>query len=291
MKLILGFSIATGCIFGGYLMAHGSMLALYQPAEFVIIAGGAVGAFIIANPPKVILATLKGLPGLFRGAKYGKHDFMEILALMYDLFSKARKEGLMALEMDVDEPHESAIFQKYPKLMSDHHITDFICDYLRLMVGGSMNAFELENLMDMELETHHHEASGPSEALATMSDGLPGFGIVAAVMGVVITMGFISEPPEVLGAHIAAALVGTFLGILLAYAYAAPVSAALGHRAADEGKVYECIKVCILATLNGYTPQIAVEFGRKVLFSDVRPAFTELEEHVKQIKSKPEAKA
>ena len=287
MKIIFGFIVATGCIFGGYAMAHGNMLALYQPAEFVIIAGGALGAFIIANSPKVIMATLKALPGLLRGSKYSKKDFMEMLALMYDLFSKARKEGLMALEGDIDEPDESAIFQKYTKIMSDHHIRDFICDYLRLMVGGNMNSFEIENLMDIELETHHHEISAPSTALAIVADGFPGFGIVAAVMGVVITMGYITEPPEVLGAHIAAALVGTFLGILLAYGYTAPLSNAMGQQAEEEAKMYDCIKVCILATINGYTPQIAIEFGRKVLFSDMRPSFTELEDHVKQVKAQP----
>lgn len=161
---------------------------------------------------------------------------------------------------------------------------DFITDYLRLMVGGNMNAFELENLMDLELETHHHEATLPGEAMATMADGLPGFGIVAAVMGVVITMGYISEPPEVLGGHIAAALVGTFLGILLSYGYAGPIATALEHRVNEEAKFIECAKVCIMSTLNGYTPQIAVEFGRKVIYSDLRPGFVELEEHIKEHK-------
>jgi chemotaxis protein MotA len=166
--------------------------------------------------------------------------------------------------------------------MADHHALEFITDYMRLMVGGSMNPFELENLMDLELEVHHHEALLPSESVTTMSDGLPGFGIVAAVMGVVITMGSLGEPPEILGAHIAAALVGTFLGILLAYGFVGPMASALKHRAEDEAKFLACIKVCIMATLNGYTPQIAVEFGRKVLSSTVRPGFTELEEHVKK---------
>lgn len=284
MKLIIGLLIVIGAVFGGYLMAHGNLLALYQPAELVIIGGGAFGAFVIANPPKTIMGVFKGVPALLKGSKYGKQTYLDLLSLMYNLFAKARKEGLMALEADIDEPEQSEIFTAYPKLTGNHHLVDFICDYLRLMVGGNMNAFELEQLMDLELETHHHENEQPSHALQTMADGLPGFGIVAAVMGVVITMGYISEPPEVLGAHIAAALVGTFLGILLAYGFAAPMSNAMAAQAEEDSKLFECAKVCILATLNGYTPQIAVEFGRKVLFSNLRPGFLELEEHIKNQK-------
>jgi len=282
MKLIIGIVVVVGCVFGGYILSHGELMALFQPFELLIIAGGAFGAFVIANPGHVIKQVFKGLPTLLKGAKYSKQSYMDLLALMYDLFSKARKEGLMALENDIEDPHQSEIFKKYPKLLADHHAIDFICDYMRLMVGGSMNPFELENLMDIELETHHHEALTPSESVTSVSDGLPGFGIVAAVMGVVITMGSLGGPPEVLGAHIAAALVGTFLGILLAYGFVGPMATALKHRAEDESKFLGCIKVCIMATLNGYTPQIAVEFGRKVLPSIVRPGFAELEEHVKK---------
>ncbi len=284
MKFIIGVLVVLGSVFGGYVLSHGNLAALFQPFELLIIAGGALGAFIIANPGKVIATVFKGVPALLKGAKYKKKDYMELLGLMYALFAKARKEGLMALEGDIEEPEQSEIFQRYPKLLKNHHLIHFICDYLRLMVGGNMNAFELESLMDLELETHHHEAEKPSSAVQTVADGLPGFGIVAAVMGVVITMGYISEPPEVLGAHIAAALVGTFLGILLAYGFASPMASAMAAQAAEESKMLECAKVCILATLNGYTPQVAVEFGRKVLFSHVRPDFLELEEFVKQNK-------
>lgn len=284
MKFIVGFLIVTGCVFGGYVLSHGELAALFQPFELLIIAGGALGAFIISNPGKVLKDVLKALPSLLSGSKYSKKSYLELLSMMYELFAKARKEGLMALENDIEEPEQSEIFKKYPKIMKDHHVMDFITDYLRLMVGGSMNAFELENLMDIELETHHHEAEQPATAITRVSDGLPGFGIVAAVMGVVITMGFISEPPEVLGKHIAAALVGTFLGILLAYGFVGPMGTAIEHKSQEEGKFLECVKVCILATLNGYTPQIAVEFGRKVIYSKDRPGFMELEEHIKQNK-------
>lgn len=281
MKVIVGALVVIGCVLGGYILSHGALMALFQPFEVLIIAGGAFGAFVIANPPAVIKAVLSGIPGVLKGPKYNKAAYMDVLSLMFALFSKARKEGLMALEGDIEEPHGSEIFKKYPKIVADHHVVDFICDYLRMMVGGSMNAMELENLMDLEIETHHQESHLPSAAVSNMSDGLPGFGIVAAVMGVVITMGAISEPPEVLGAHIAAALVGTFLGILLAYGFVGPIAQAMAHQMREDSKVFECIKVCILATLNGYTPQVAVEFGRKALYSTVRPGFAELEEFIK----------
>jgi len=257
------------------------LILLWQPAELVIIGGGAFGAFIIANPFSVIKKVMVGVPGLFKASSYGKKTYMDLLTLMYLLFAKARKEGLMSLESDIEEPQLSDIFKAYPKIRANHHTMDFITDYLRLMVGGNMNAFELENLMDLELETHHHEAEKPSAAVQIVADALPGFGIVAAVMGVVITMGYISEPPEVLGMHVGAALVGTFLGVLLAYGFAAPISSALKTRAEEESAFLQCAKVCIMSTLNGYTPQIAVEFGRKAISPEIRPGFLELEEHVK----------
>lgn len=282
MKLIIGFIIVAGCVLGGFVWSGGNPLALWHPSEILIIVGGATGAFIVSNPPQVIRAVLRGIPKLLGGNRYGKQSYMELLALMYDLFAKARKEGLMALENDIEEPQQSEIFKKHPKILANTHALEFITDYLRLMVGGSMNPFELENLMDLELDIHHQEVSLPSDSVMTMSDGLPGFGIVAAVMGVVITMGSVGEAPEILGMKIAAALVGTFLGILLAYGFVGPLASALKHRASEESNFLSCVKVCIMATLNGYTPQIAVEFGRKALPSNVRPGFIELEEHVKK---------
>ncbi len=284
MKFIIGMLIVTGCVFGGFMLSHGPIAVLFQPYEFLIIFGAALGAFVASNPGTVIKNVLGNIPALLRGSKYNKQSFMDLLALLFELFAKARKEGLMALENDIEEPGESEIFKRYPKILNDHHALEFICDYLRLMVGGSMNPMELENLMDVELDTHHEESHLPSHAVTNMADGLPAFGIVAAVLGVVITMGAISEPPDVLGHHIAAALVGTFLGILLSYGYVNPMGTFIGHVSREEGKYLECIKVSILATLNGYTPQVAVEFGRKALYSHVRPGFTELEEYIKNIK-------
>ncbi len=285
MKFIIGLVITIASIVVGYIASGGVLGALWQPFEILIILGGAIGAFIVANPSKVVFGTIKGVLALLKGQKYKKETYMELLGLMFKLFSKARKEGLMALEDDIEEPQESEIFKEVPKLLANHHLIDFICDYLRLMVGGNMNAFELESLMDLELDTHHHEAEAPSHALQIMADGLPAFGIVAAVMGVVITMGYISEPPEVLGHHVGAALVGTFMGILMGYGFAGPMAASMEVQAKEEGLIFGCAKTCIIATLNGYTPQIAVEFGRKALTSDLKPSFMELEDYVKGRKS------
>lgn len=284
MKLLIGFGLVFASIIIGYLASHGHLMAIVQPYELLIIGGSAAGAFVVANPGAVIKQTLASLPMFLKGAKYNKSSYMDVLALLYDLFSKARKEGIMALEKDIDDIAESPVFQAYPKLSHDHHVTDFIVDYLRLMVSGNMNPIELEALMDVELETHHQEGERVASALTNISDGLPGFGIVAAVLGVVITMNSLGGPVTEIGGHVAAALVGTFLGILMAYGFVGPMGTYYKHMVDEEAKFFQCIKVCFLATLNGYSPQIAVEFGRKVLFSAERPGFLELEEHVKKRK-------
>ena len=281
MLIIIGFIIVLACVAGGYVLSHGDLMALYQPFELLIIGGAAFGAFVTANPVSVLKAVIAGTLGALKGSKYKKEMYLELLSLMYEMLQKTRKEGMMAIEEDIEAPDDSPLFSKYPKIVSDHHVTDFICDYLRLMVGGSMNPFELENLMDMELAAHHKEAEMPGDAVTAVSDALPGFGIVAAVLGIVITMGFIGGDPAVLGHHVAAALVGTFLGILMAYGFVGPLATAMGHIAREEAKFYECIKVCLLAAVNGYNPQVAIEFGRKVMYASDRPSFLELEEHVK----------
>jgi len=281
MLIIIGYIIVLVCVGGGFVLSHGDLASLWQPFELIIIGGAAFGAFVTANPGSVLKAVVGGVLGALKGSKYNKAMYLELLSLMYELLQKTRKEGMMAVEADIEEPAESPLFSKYPKIVGDHHVTDFICDYLRLMVGGSMNPFELENLMDMELAAHHKEAEMPGEAVTAVSDALPGFGIVAAVLGIVITMSFIGGDPAVLGHHVAAALVGTFLGILMAYGFVGPTATAMGHIAREEAKFYECIKVCLLSAVNGYNPQVAVEFGRKVMYSSIRPSFSELEEHVK----------
>jgi chemotaxis protein MotA len=282
MLVIVGYVVVMGSIFGGFALSGGHLGALWQPLELLMILGGAMGAFFVGNNMTVIKATLKDLPSLLKGAKYSKDAYMELMALMYELLTKVRKEGLMSIEGDVENPTESPVFSKYPKILSDHHVVEFITDYLRIMVSGNLNAMEIENLMDVELETHHHEAMVSSHVVAKLADGMPAFGIVAAVMGVVHTMESVGMPPAELGILIAHALVGTFLGILLAYGFVGPLATLLEQKAEEGGKMFQTIKVTLLANLNGYAPAMAVEFGRKALSSVDRPNFIELEEHVKQ---------
>ncbi|WP_296753304.1 flagellar motor stator protein MotA [Thiobacillus sp.] len=286
MLVIVGYIVVLFSIFGGFALAGGHMAALFQPVELLMIAGGAAGAFFVGNNSKAIKATLKALPTVFKGSKYTRALYMDIMALLYELLTKIRKEGLMSVESDVDSPENSPLFAKYPAVMADHHIVEFLTDYLRLMVSGSMNAFEIENLMDNEIETHHHEGELPSHVIAKVGDGLPAFGIIAAVMGVVHTMESVGLPPAELGILIARALVGTFLGILLAYGFIGPLASLLEQKQHESTKMLQCIKVTLLASLNGYAPAIAVEFGRKVLYSTERPTFIELETHVKSAKSR-----
>jgi chemotaxis protein MotA len=283
MFVIIGWVVAMGCIFGAYIVHGGNMGVILKalPTEMLAIMGGALGAFVVNNQPKVLKATLGGLGGVFKGSKYTKARYMELLALLYDILQKARKEGLMSIEKDVEEPHSSALFQKYATVGSDHHVVEFVTDYLRMMVSGNLNAHEIESLMDSEIETHHHEAHAPAAAVARLAGALPAFGIVAAVLGVVNTMGSVGQPPAVLGGMIGSALVGTFLGILLAYAVAEPLAGLMEQKVDEGSKELQCIKTTLLASMQGYAPQVAVEFGRKVLYSTERPTFSELEGHVK----------
>ncbi|QEL55412.1 flagellar motor stator protein MotA [Chromobacterium paludis] len=280
----IGYLIILGSVLGGFIAAGGHVAALMQPLEVVMIAGAAIGAFVVANGGAPLKATMKALPTVFKGSPYGKGFYMDLFSLLFEILTKVRKEGLMSIEADVENPESSPVFTKYPTVMHDHHVVEFICDYLRLMVGGNLNAFEIENLMDVEIETHHHEGEVPVSAVKGLADGLPAFGIVAAVMGVVHTMESVGAPPSELGMLIAHALVGTFLGILLAYGFVGPLGTILEHKLGEGTRVYQTIKVTLLASLNGYAPQVAVEFGRKALSSQDRPSFKELEDHVKQKK-------
>ncbi len=284
MFVIIGWVVAIGCIFGVYIIHGGNMGVILKalPWEFTTIFGSAFGAFLVNNQMKVVKASLKGLGQCFKGSKYSKARYMELLALMYDILQKARKEGLMSIEKDVEDPHNSPLFQKYPTVGHDHHVTEFITDYLRMMVSGNLNAHEIESLMDAELETHHQEEHAAVAAIARLAGGLPAFGIVAAVLGVVNTMGSVGQPPAVLGGMIGSALVGTFLGILLAYGFVEPLGGLLEQKVEDASKEFLCIKTTLLASMQGYAPQVAIEFGRKVLFSGDRPSFSELEAHVKK---------
>ncbi len=286
MFVLIGYVLVCASVFGGYALAGGHLAALFQPLELLMIGGAAVGAFVVGNDMKAIKATIAALPSLFKGSKFTKQLYLDLLAMMFEILSKIRKDGMMSVEKDVENPEESAIFKKYPNLLKDHHLVDFICDYLRLMLSGNMDAFQVENLMDNEIETHHVEGHVPVHCVAQIGDGLPAFGIVAAVMGVVHTMESVGVPPAELGIMIAHALVGTFLGILLAYGFVGPLSGLLEQKLNESSKLLQTVKVILLASLNGYAPVIAIEFGRKVLNSTERPGFLELEEHIKSTKSK-----
>ncbi|MFN3887523.1 MAG: flagellar motor stator protein MotA [Aquabacterium sp.] len=281
---IIGYVVCFGCIFGAYIIHGGNMQVIIHalPTEMMAILGGAMGAFVVNNQPKVLKATGGALGACFKGSKYTKDRYMELMAMLYEILQKVRKEGLMSIEKDVEDPHNSALFQKYPNVGHDHHVVEFITDYLRMMVSGNLNAHEIETLMDNEIDTHHHEGHAPCAAVARLAGALPAFGIVAAVLGVVNTMGSVGQPPAVLGGMIASALVGTFLGILLAYGVVEPL-AGLMEQKLDEGtKEFQAVKTVLLASMQGYAPQVAIEFGRKVLYSTERPTFAELEGHVKK---------
>lgn len=283
MFVVIGFLILLSCVFGVFAAHGGNMGVLLRalPFEMTTIMGAAAGAFLISNPMKVVKGVFKGIASCFKGSRYTKGRYMALLALQYDVLQKARKEGLMAIENDVENPGQSPLFKKYPSIAADHHLVEFITDYLRMMVSGNLNAHEIESLMDAEIETHHQEAHAPVAAINRLAGALPAFGIVAAVLGVVNTMGSVGQPPAVLGAMIGSALVGTFLGILLAYGVFEPLGGLLEQKTEEASKEYECVKTTLLASMQGYAPSTAIEFGRKVLFTDVRPSFIELENHVK----------
>jgi chemotaxis protein MotA len=282
MLVILGYVIVALSVFGGFALAGGHLHSLLQPIELLMIGGAGFGAFLVGNSGAALKATFKAVPKVFKGSKYKKTHYMELMALLYEMLGKIRKEGLMSIEGDVENSSESPLFAKYPVILSDHHVIEFLTDYLRIMVSGNLNAMELENLMDVEIETHHHEEMLPSHVIAKLGDALPAFGIVAAVMGVVHTMGSVGIPPAELGKLIGAALVGTFLGILLSYGFIGPLASVLEQKADESTKMFQTIKVTLLANLNGYAPAMAVEFGRKVLLSTERPGFVEMETYVKQ---------
>ncbi|MES2770640.1 MAG: flagellar motor stator protein MotA [Pseudomonadota bacterium] len=285
MLLIVGYVIILASALGTY-SVHGSLAALWVPLEYIAIIGLTLGGFVAANDMKVIKATVGALPGIFKGSKYSKALYIDLLAMLFEVLAKVRKEGLMSIESDVENPEQSPVFSKYPSVSSDHHVMEFITDYLRMMVGGNLNALEIENLMDIEIDTHHHEAEVPGHVVSKVGDAVPAFGIVVAVMGVVNVMGSVGEPPAVLGKMIGGALVGTFLGILISYGFVAPVASLLELKAAEGSKIYQVIKVVLLASMSGYAPPVAVEFGRKVLFAGDRPTFSELEADLKSRKGK-----
>ena len=286
MLIIIGAIVVTVSVLWGYVMAHGQLIALWQPFELVIIGGAALGAYISANPMPIHKAVLRNMIAVLKGSKYKQQQYLELLWTIHELLQTARRDGLLALENHTEEPQSSDIFNRAPFIQNDHGVVEFLCDYLRLMMDGGLNPFQLQELMELELDTHHLESELPHSAVNKVADALPGFGIVAAVLGIVITMASLGDgDTEAIGAHVAAALVGTFLGILLAYGFVAPIAGAMEHAARDESKFLECAKVCLIASAQGYTPKIAVEFGRKVIFHKDRPSFDALDNRLRGLRA------
>ena len=281
MLFLIGLFTVFGSVLYGYVMSHGQLMALWQPFEILIIVGAAFGAFLLSNPWHVIKQCFALTPQVILGSKVNRAMYMDVLGLIYDILNKARREGIMSIEGDVESPQSSAIFSRYPAIQANKELADFIADYFRIIAAGNLTSFELESLMDQEIEARLHELEQPGMAVGKVADALPGFGIVAAVLGIVITMGAIGGEVSEIGKHVAAALVGTFSGVLLAYGFAGPVGATMRHIAEDEIKLYEAAKACIVASLNGVPPQLAVEFGRKALFTHGRPTFNEVESKIR----------
>lgn len=278
MNIYIGIITVFLCVLGGYAAMGGHIMVLWQPFEYVIIVGAAIGAFIIGSPKFVRKRVMKDIKALTKKPKYGKAEFIELLSMQYLVFKLAKTKGMLALEQHIENPHESSIFTQFPGFLHDHHAVEFFCDYLRLVSLGSDKPYEIEALMDQELEVHHKEDHDVAHSVQLMADGMPALGIVAAVLGVIKTMGAITEPPEILGKLIGGALVGTFAGVFISYGFLAPLATALGAKFESESKYMQCIKTGLIAHLHGCAPSISVEYARKALASEVRPTFTELEE-------------
>jgi chemotaxis protein MotA len=279
---IIGLVVVLACVFGAFVMDGGKILALWQPGEYITILGAALGAFVVSNPMKIVKGAFAASLGLLKGPRYKREDYVDLLKLLYDILVKIRKSGMLAIEADIESPEKSKLFTDYPRIMADHHMIEFITDCLRLIVGGNLDPHELESLLEYELETHHKEAGEPGHAVQRVADALPGFGIVAAVLGIINTMAAIDGADTgTIGRKVASALVGTFLGILVSYGFVGPIAAAVEYRAHEEGKAFEVVKMALVASVRGYAPPVAVEFARKLLWSNVRPSFSDLESHLK----------
>jgi chemotaxis protein MotA len=291
MFTIIGIVIVFGAVLAGFLMEHGPLPVLIQPAEVIIILGAATGTVLIANPPHVLKQIISGITGVFGSSPYTKQRYLDSQKLLYELFCRARRDGRMALEADSDAPDKSPVFSKYPSFLKDHHALDFVCDSIRMASGGSIEPFDADQMIELDMDVHHHSATLPIAALSTMADSLPGLGIVAAVLGVVITMGALGGPPEEIGKKVAAALVGTFLGILLCYGLVGPIAASMTKAADDEHAYYCVLRVLIISFMKGSPPTVAVEFGRRAIPGHLRPPFSETEKYIKEKAAAPAAVA
>src|ERR1700689_292880 len=278
MFSIIGILVVFACVIGGFLMEKGKLAVLGQPAELVTIGGAAIGTVLAANPMHILKKLIAGLMGVIKGSPFSKQRYVDTLKMMFDLFAKSRKEGAIAIESDVEDPEKSPIFSRYPVFLGDHHARDFVCDTMRMAITGGVNPFDVDQMMDLDMEVHHHSSNQPNAALSSVADALPGLGIVAAVLGVVVTMGSLGGPPEEIGHKVAAALVGTFLGILLCYGLVGPISSNMTKLNEGRTQYYQCIRQGLLSFRDGSSPILAVEFARRSLPSDLRPTFKDLEE-------------
>jgi len=281
MFAIVGIVIVFGAVIGGFLMEKGHIAVLVQPAELLILGGAAIGTLLVANPIHIIKGVAGGLVGVLKGSPFGKARYLSTLKMMYQFLNKVRKEGLLSVEMDVEKPKESSIFKNFPEFLNDHHARAFLCDTLRTAITGGVEPFDMDQMMELDMEVHHHEATQPVNALTTVADALPGLGIVAAVLGVVITMGSLGGPPEEIGEKVAAALVGTFLGILMCYGVAGPLSSNMAKTADAHNESLHVLRVLLLSFLKGAAPMIAIEMGRRAIPAYVRPSFDEMEKSCK----------
>ncbi len=281
MFAIIGIVVVFGAIIVGYLMEKGNMLVLMQPAELIIIGGAAVGTLLIANPMHIIRAIANGVVGVIKPSPFSKTRYLETMKMMFEFLNKIRKEGLLSVENDVEKPKESTIFKKFPAFLRDHHVMDFVCDTMRMAITGGVEPFDMDQMMERDMEVHHHGAIAPVTSLHSVADSLPGLGIVAAVLGVVITMGALGGPPEEIGHKVAAALVGTFLGILLCYGLVGPLAANMTKLADEQNAYLQVLRVLILSFLKGNAPMIAIEMARRSIPAHVRPTFTEMEKACK----------
>lgn len=291
MFVIIGIIVVIAAILGGYLMEHGHVAVLIQPAELLIIGGAAIGTVLIANPLHILKQIVAGVLGSLKGSRFNKQLYLDMLKLLSELYGRARREGLVAMESDIEEPDKSAVFTKYPQFLNDHHIKYFICDTMRLAVTGGIDPFEIDTMMESDIEVHHHQNSLPVSSLSTMADSLPGLGIVAAVLGVVITMGALGGPPEEIGHKVAAALVGTFLGILLCYGFVGPLASSMSKVADEEHAFYSMIRISLITFIRGNPPLISVELARRSIPGHVRPTFNEMEAYCKSQPAQPAAAA
>ena len=280
----IGIITVFGCVILGYVMHHGNLAVLWQPNEVIIIVGAAFGAFLVANPISLIKETFRLIPKIFLGKELHKQSFVDVLLLMFEFLSIARREGMLALEEHANKPESSAIFGKYPSILKNHHLKDFLADNLKVFVSGNIEPHEFENLMDIDTEVHEHHGSLVPAALTVVSDALPGLGIVAAVLGIITTMGLMTEPPEILGASVGAALCGTFLGLLLSYGCMAPMAKCLENQAQDFDCLLKVAKSVLAAFAKGMPPILAIEFARRAIPSHCRPGYEELEELLKSVK-------